>query len=89
MAIGRSAWSQRPYLRSDYIESEVEGELVAQVSDFMCFGITISSDGTIDRDFDVRAFHREAAGRYGTAELPIDPNEDQAVQDKVPTELEA
>ena len=35
MAISRSS-SQRPYIRSDYIErEEVEGEPVEQVSDFM------------------------------------------------------
>ena len=43
MAISRSA-SQRPYLRSDYIELEVEGEPVEHVSDFMYLDATISGD---------------------------------------------
>ena len=53
MAISRSA-SQRPYLRGDYVELEVEGEPVEQVSNFVYLGATISGDGTIDRDLDVR-----------------------------------
>ena len=63
MAISRSA-SQRPYLRGDYVELEVEGEPVEQVSNFVYLGATISCDGTIDRDLDVRiqrangAFHQ-------------------------------
>ena len=43
MAIRRSA-SQRPYLRGDYVELEVDGEPVEQ----------ISCDGTIDKDLDIR-----------------------------------
>ena len=52
-AISRSA-SQCQYLRSDYVELEVEGKPVEQVSNFVYLGATISGDGTIDRDLDVR-----------------------------------
>ena len=76
MAISRSA-SQRPYLRIDYIELEVEP--VEQVSDFMYLGATISGDGTIDRDLDIRIQRANAmelfinSGRYGTAKLTRPP----------------
>ena len=62
MAVSKCA-SQRPYTRSDCIELSVEGEPVEQVSNFVYLGATISGDGTIDRDLDVRiqkangAFH--------------------------------
>ena len=53
MAISKCA-SQRPYIEDDYIELEVAGEPVEQVSNFIYLGATISSDGKIDRDVDVR-----------------------------------
>ena len=62
MAVSKCA-SQRPYTKSDCIELSVEGEPVEQVSNFVYLGATISGDGTIDRDLDVRiqkangAFH--------------------------------
>ena len=73
MAISRSA-SQRPYLRGDYVELEVEGDPVEQVSNFVYLGATNSCDGTIDRDLAVRIQRANGAlfinsGRYGTAEL--------------------
>ena len=63
MAISKCA-SQRPYIEDDYIELEVAGEPVEQVSNFIYLGVTISGDGKIDRDLDVRiqrangAFHQ-------------------------------
>ena len=48
----------------DYIELEVAGEPVEQVSNFIYLGVTISGDVKIDRDLDVRiqrangAFHQ-------------------------------
>ena len=63
MAVSRCA-SQRPFNKSDSIELEVEGEPIEQVSNFVYLGATISGDGTIDRDLDVRiqkangAFHQ-------------------------------
>ena len=56
--------SQRPYIEDDYIELEVAGEPVEQVSNFIYLGVTISGDVKIDRDLDVRiqrangAFHQ-------------------------------
>ena len=56
--------SQRPYIEDDYIELEVAGEPVEQVSNFIYLGVTKSGDGKIDRDLDVRiqkangAFHQ-------------------------------
>ena len=56
--------SQRPLIREDCIELFVGGEPVEQVSNFVYLGATISGDGTIDRDLDVRiqkangAFHQ-------------------------------
>ena len=52
------------YIEDDYIELEVAGEPVEQVSNLIYLGVTISVDGKIDRDFDVRiqrangAFHQ-------------------------------
>ena len=63
MAVSRCA-SQRPFNKIDSIELEVEGEPIEQVSNFVYLGATISGDGTIDRDLDVRiqkangAFHQ-------------------------------
>ena len=63
MAVSRCA-SQRPFNKSDSIELEVEGEPIEQVSNFVYLGATISGDGTIDRELDVRiqkangAFHQ-------------------------------
>ena len=63
MAVSKCA-SQRPYIEEDYIELEVNGELVEQVSNFVYLGVTISGDGEIDRDLDIRiqraygAFHQ-------------------------------
>ena len=51
MAISRSV-SQRPYLRVDYVELEVDGEPAEQVNDFFYLGASTSGDGTIDRDLD-------------------------------------
>ena len=63
MAISKCA-SQRPYIEDDYIEIEVDGEPVEQVSIFIYLGVTISGDGKINKDLDVRiqrangAFHQ-------------------------------
>ncbi|KAL5266167.1 hypothetical protein ACHWQZ_G006724 [Mnemiopsis leidyi] len=63
MAVSKCA-SQRPFIRGDCIELSVGGEPVEQVSNFVYLGATISGDGTIDRDLDVRiqkangAFHQ-------------------------------
>ena len=63
MAVSKCA-SQRPFIKDDCIELSVEGEPVEQVSNFVYLGATISGDGTIDRDLDVRiqkangAFHQ-------------------------------
>ena len=63
MAISKCA-SQRPYIEDDYIELEIADEPVEQVSNFIYLGVTISGDGKIDRDLDVRiqrangAFHQ-------------------------------
>ncbi|KAL5261077.1 hypothetical protein ACHWQZ_G006957 [Mnemiopsis leidyi] len=53
MAVSKCA-SQRPFIRGDCIELSVGGEPVEQVSNFVYLGATISGDGTIDRDLDVR-----------------------------------
>ena len=42
--------SHRPYIENDYIELEVAGEPVEQVSNFIYLGVTISGDGKIDRE---------------------------------------
>ncbi|KAL5260839.1 hypothetical protein ACHWQZ_G006766 [Mnemiopsis leidyi] len=63
MAVSKCA-SQRPFIRGDCIELSVGGEPIEQVSNFVYLGATISGDGTIDRDLDVRiqkangAFHQ-------------------------------
>ena len=63
MAVSKCA-SQRPYIEEDYIELEVNGEPVEQVSNFVYLGVTISGDGRIDKDLDIRiqraygAFHQ-------------------------------
>ena len=53
MAVSKCA-SQRPYIEEDYIELEVNGEPVEQVSNFVYLGVTISGDGRIDKDLDIR-----------------------------------
>ena len=53
MVISRSA-SQRPYLRVDYVELQVDGKSVEQVNDFFYLGAIISGNGTIDKDLDNR-----------------------------------
>ena len=56
--------SQPPYIEKDCIELEVDGEPVEQLSNLVYLGATMSGDGTIDRDLDVRiqkangAFHQ-------------------------------
>ena len=61
MAISKCA-SQCPYIEDDYIELEVAGEPVEQVSNFIYLGVTISDDVKIDRDVRVQrangAFHQ-------------------------------
>ena len=63
MAVSKCAY-HRPYIEEDYIELEVNGEPVEQVSNFVYLGVTISEDGRIDRDLDIRvqraygAFHQ-------------------------------
>ena len=63
MAVSKCA-SQRPFIKDDCIELSVEGEPVEQVSNFVYLCATISGDGTINRDLDVRiqkangAFHQ-------------------------------
>ena len=60
MAVSKCA-SQHPYIEDDYIELEVTSEPVEQVSNL---GVTISGDGKIYRDLNVRiqrangAFHQ-------------------------------
>ena len=53
MAVSKCA-SRRSYVEEDYIELEVNGEPVEQVSYFVYLGVTISGDGRIDRDLDIR-----------------------------------
>ena len=53
MAVSKCA-SQHPYIEEDYIEREVNGEPVEQVSNFVYLGVTISGDGRIYRDLDIR-----------------------------------
>ena len=63
MAASKSA-SQRPYIKEDCIDLKVGSSPVEQVSNFVYLGVTISADGTIDRELDVRinkangAFHQ-------------------------------
>ena len=65
MAVSKGAF-QRPYIEEDYIELEVNDEPVEQVSNFVYLGVTISisGDGRIDSDLDIRiqrahgAFHQ-------------------------------
>ena len=63
MAVSKCA-SQYPYIEEDYIELEVNGEPVEQVSNFVYLDVTINGDGRIDRDLNIRiqqaygAFHQ-------------------------------
>ena len=66
-----------------YIELEVEGKPVEQVSNFVYLSTTISGDGRIDRDLDVRiqsanakrAFHQDMEQQNYK-----DPNQDPDLQ---------
>ena len=45
--------SQSPYIEKDYIELEVVGEPIEQISNLVYLGATMSGSGTIDKDLDV------------------------------------
>ena len=61
MAASRCA-SQRPYIEKDCVELEVDGETVEQVSNLVYVGTTLSGDGTIDKESDVRI--HKATGKF-------------------------
>ena len=46
--------SQRPYHLSETLDIEIDGQLLEQVNHFRYLGSTISSDGSIDKEINVR-----------------------------------